>query len=92
MASQRFSKQVGVLWLREKENEDGSTLRYFSGYIDNGIHGNIPIVIFRIRDKQNPNGPDYRMLLCYSLVVASRRNMGYDFICHSWTGSYFYKK
>jgi hypothetical protein len=62
MASPR-SKQIGVLWLKEKKNNDGSTLRYFSGYIDNGIHGDIPIVIFRIRDKQNENGPDYNIVL-----------------------------
>jgi hypothetical protein len=35
----------------------------FCATADNGIHGNIPIVIFRIRDKQNENGPDFRMIL-----------------------------
>ena len=63
MASQRFSKQIGVLWLREKDNGDGTKLRYFSGYIDNGSHGNIPVAIFRIQEKTNKNGPDYRMVL-----------------------------
>jgi hypothetical protein len=58
-----FQKQIGVLWLKEKKNDDGSKPGYMSGYIDNGIHGNIPIVIFRIRDKQNENGPDFRMIL-----------------------------
>jgi hypothetical protein len=58
-----FQKQIGVLWLKEKQREDGTKFGYMTGYIDNGIHGNIPIVIFRIRDKQHENGPDYRMLL-----------------------------
>lgn len=58
-----FQKQVGALWLRKKQNEDGSELTYMRGYIDNGIHGNIPIVIFRVRNKQNENSPDYRMIL-----------------------------
>ena len=62
MAAPR-SKQIGVLWLKEKKNDDGSKLGYMTGYIDNGIHGDIPIAIFRIRDKQNENGPDYRMVL-----------------------------
>jgi hypothetical protein len=62
MASPR-SKQIGVLWLREKKDDDGTTLRYFSGYIDNGIHGDIPVAIFRIQEKANKNGPDYRMVL-----------------------------
>ena len=56
-------KQIGVLWMKESKRPDGSTLRYFSGYIDNGIHGDIPIVIFRIREKQSENAPDFRILL-----------------------------
>lgn len=62
MASPR-SKQIGVLWIKEKKNDDGTKLGYMSGYIDNGIHGDIPIVIFRIREKSNANGPDFRMIL-----------------------------
>ena len=58
-----YQKQVGALWLKKKTNEDGSELTYMRGYIDNGIHGNIPIVIFRVRNKQNENSPDYRMIL-----------------------------
>lgn len=58
-----FQKQIGVLWLKTKRNDDGSELTYMRGYIDNGIHGNIPIVIFRIRNKQSENSPDYRMIL-----------------------------
>ena len=58
-----YQKQVGALWLKEKQNDDGSKLTYMRGYIDNGIHGNIPIVIFRIRNKQNENSPDYRIIL-----------------------------
>jgi hypothetical protein len=37
------------------------------GYIDNGLHGNIPIVIFRVRNKHNENSPDYRMILSQPL-------------------------
>jgi hypothetical protein len=58
-----YQKQVGALWLKKKQNEDGSELTYMRGYIDNGIHGNIPIVIFRVRNKQSENSPDYRMIL-----------------------------
>ena len=58
-----YQKQIGVLWLKKKQNEDGSELTYMRGYIDNGIHGNIPVVIFRIRNKPNENGPDYRIIL-----------------------------
>jgi hypothetical protein len=58
-----FQKQIGALWLKEKQRDDGTKFGYMTGYIDNGIHGNIPIVIFRIRDKQNENGPDFRMIL-----------------------------
>jgi hypothetical protein len=62
-----FQKQIGALWLKKKQNEDGSELTYMRGYIDNGIHGNIPIVIFRVRNKQNENSPDYRMILSQPL-------------------------
>ena len=58
-----YQKQVGALWLKKKQNDDGSELTYMRGYIDNGLHGNIPIVIFRVRNKQNENSPDYRMIL-----------------------------
>lgn len=57
------SKRIGVLWLREKKMDDGSTLRYFSGYIDTGLHGDIPVAIFRARDKPNENSPDYHIVL-----------------------------
>jgi hypothetical protein len=50
-----YQKQVGALWLKKKTNEDGSELTYMRGYIDNGVHGNIPIVIFRVRNKQHEN-------------------------------------
>ena len=53
-----YQKQVGALWLKKKQNEDGSELTYMRGYIDNGLHRNIPIVIFRIRNKQT-----YRSLI-----------------------------
>jgi hypothetical protein len=62
-----YQKQVGALWLKKKQNEDGSELTYMRGYIDNGLHGNIPIVIFRVRNKQNENSPDYRMILSQPL-------------------------
>ena len=62
-----YQKQVGALWLKKKRNEDGSELTYMRGYIDNGLHGNIPIVIFRVRNKQNENSPDYRMILSQPL-------------------------
>ena len=67
-----FQKQIGVLWLKKKQNEDGSELTYMRGYIDNGIHGNIPIVIFRIRNKQNDNSPDFRMILSQPLPQPSQ--------------------
>ena len=62
-----YQKQVGALWLKKKQREDGSELTYMRGYIDNGLHGNIPIVIFRVRNKQNENSPDYRMILSQPL-------------------------
>ena len=58
-----YQKQIGVLWLKKKQNDDGTELTYLKGYIDNGIHGNIPIVIFRIREKHSENSPDFRMIL-----------------------------
>ncbi len=57
------SKRVGVLWLREKQMDDGSTLKYFSGYIDNGIHGDIPIAVFKTREKPGENSPDYHIVM-----------------------------
>ena len=63
MADRKYQKQIGVLWLKESKRNDGSTLRYFSGYIDNGIHGDIPIVIFRVQNKNSENGPDYNIVL-----------------------------
>jgi hypothetical protein len=67
-----YQKQVGVLWRKKKTNTDGSELTYMKGYIDNGIHGNIPIVIFRIRDKQNENSPDYRIILSQPVPQATQ--------------------
>jgi hypothetical protein len=58
-----FSKRVGVLWVHDYQGQDGQTRKYMSGYIDNGIWGNIPIAIFRLENKQNGNGPDYHIVL-----------------------------
>ncbi len=51
------NKRIGVLWL--KESRDGK-MKYFSGYLDNGIHGeDIPIAIFKAIEKLTENSPDY---------------------------------
>jgi hypothetical protein len=55
----RASKRIGVLW--HKESRDGK--KYLSGYIDNGIHGDIPIAVFRVTDKPTENSPDYVIVL-----------------------------
>jgi hypothetical protein len=55
----RTNKRIGVLWL--KASKEGR--KYLSGYIDNGIHGEIPIAIFRVNTKPTETSPDYVMLL-----------------------------
>jgi hypothetical protein len=55
----RANKRIGVLWL--KESKEGR--KYMSGYIDNGIHGDIPVAIFRATTKLTETSPDYVMVL-----------------------------
>jgi hypothetical protein len=57
------SKTVGVLWLNQ--GQDGKT-RYFSGYINGGILGDIPIAIFKNRYKNKESDPDFNIVLSQS--------------------------
>jgi hypothetical protein len=68
----RTNKRIGVLWL--KEAKDGR--KYLSGYIDNGIHGDIPIAIFRVNTKPTDISPDYVMLLSESRVKPAPEGTG----------------
>ena len=55
----RANKRIGVLWL--KESKEGR--KYMSGYIDNGIQGDIPVAIFRATTKPTEISPDYVVVL-----------------------------
>ena len=52
-------KNIGALWL--KTREDGT--KFFSGTINNGIHGDINVMIFKNDKKENEKAPDYRIAM-----------------------------
>ena len=52
-------KNIGALWLKTKENGT----KFFSGTINNGIHGDINVMVFKNDDKQKENHPDYRIVM-----------------------------
>ena len=52
-------KNIGALWL--KTREDGT--KFFSGTINNGIHGDINIMIFKNEKKESEKSPDYRIAM-----------------------------
>ena len=47
-------KNIGALWL--KTREDGT--EFFSGTINNGIHGDINIVVFKNEKKDSEKSPE----------------------------------
>jgi len=47
-------KNIGALWL--KTREDGT--KFFSGTINNGIHGDINIVVFKNEKKDSEKSPE----------------------------------
>jgi hypothetical protein len=53
-------KSMGVLWT--KKGPDGKP-RYFSGYVNCGILGDIAITIFKNRFKQKESDPDFNIVL-----------------------------
>lgn len=61
----KSAKQVGALWRHEKKAEGGEAATVFlTGVIDLGIHGEIPIVVFKNdKKKDGSKQPDYRILL-----------------------------
>ena len=53
-------KNIGVLW--KKQGKDGKP--FLSGILDNGIHGEINIMVFpNDRKGESGKGPDYRMVM-----------------------------
>ena len=52
-------KNVGVLWA--KSNKDGK--KFLSGILDNGIHGNINIMVFPNEKGKSDKSPDYRIVM-----------------------------
>ena len=54
-----MAKQIGNLWARTSKNE----VPYFSGNIDLGILGEIPIVIFRRTKKEKDTQSDWQIFL-----------------------------
>jgi hypothetical protein len=54
-------KNIGVLW--KKQGKDGKP-SFLSGILDNGIHGEISIMVFPNDKKgENGKGPDYRLVM-----------------------------
>jgi len=51
-------KNIGVLWLKEKEGS-----KFMSGTINNGIHGDITVMVFRNEKKESEKAPDYRIVM-----------------------------
>ena len=54
-----MAKQIGNLWARTSKNE----VPYFSGNIDLGILGEIPIVIFKRTKKEKETQSDWQIFL-----------------------------
>ena len=52
-------KTIGALWLKTKENGT----KFFSGTINNGIHGDINVMVFKNDEKQSEKSPDYRIVM-----------------------------
>ena len=50
--------KVGALWLREATDKEGKPFKYFSGVIQT-LNGDAHIVVFRNRNKEKENHPDY---------------------------------
>jgi hypothetical protein len=69
------SKTVGVLWLNQ--GPDGKT-RHFSGYINGGILGDIPIAIFKNRYKHKESDPDFNIVLSEPKTASVELNSEVD--------------
>ena len=59
MADKKFSKQIGAFWLRESKAGE----KYFSGVIDLGVYGEQKVAVFKNKNKEKENHPDYRMII-----------------------------
>ena len=70
--AERRSKKIGVLWLRET-NKGGTKMRYFSGILDLGVFGEIPIVVFKA-NKTKDSSPDFNILLSEQKESAPRQS------------------
>lgn len=52
-------QQLGVLW--QRKSDKGTN--YFTGVLNNGVHGEVQVVIFKINEdyKRGENSPDWTM-------------------------------
>jgi hypothetical protein len=59
----RKSSVVGTLWIHVREDEDGNKSRYFTGYLNLGVLGQVEIAVFKNSFKKEGTHPDYNIVL-----------------------------
>jgi uncharacterized protein (DUF736 family) len=68
-------KNIGVLWKKDKNGK-----KFLSGTLDNGIHGDIRIMIFPNEKGKSEKSPDYRIVMATDDAEETRQTSKDDFL------------
>ncbi len=71
-----FLNSIGSLWLKQKEKEDGEIIKYLSGSLSAGVHGEYIIHITNInyKEEKKEDSPDKRIRIYTSKELKSKSN------------------